>query len=135
MNKKNKMLMFRIPSKYDFQLALKTEEVTRSDVKPFSTFIKKVSVSPHTRQITYENVPDFLEVDYILLKQTTKYRIHFPFVVEITRVEKLPLIKQKNMGYNIDKILGDTGKGEVWYDFEVRKKKSLSINLYLNLLF
>lgn len=127
--------MFRIPSKYDFQLALKTEEVTRSDVKPFSTFIKKVSVSPHTRQITYENVPDFLEVDYILLKQTTKYRIHFPFVVEITRVEKLPLIKQKNMGYNIDKILGDTGKGEVWYDFEVRKKKSLSINLYLNLLF
>ncbi|KAI9487622.1 MAG: hypothetical protein EXX96DRAFT_553994 [Benjaminiella poitrasii] len=105
--------------KFDFQLLLKTEQTTRSDVKPFSTFIKKVAVSPVTRQITYENIPDFLEVDYILLKQTTKYRIHFPFVIEITRVEKLPLIQQKFNNYGIEKILGDTGKGQVWYDLEI----------------
>ncbi|KAI7899635.1 uncharacterized protein BX663DRAFT_459977 [Cokeromyces recurvatus] len=105
--------------KFDFQLLLKTEQTTRSDVKPFTTFIKKVAVSPVTRQITYENIPDFLEVDYILLKQTTKYRIHFPFVIEITRVEKLPLVQQKFNNYGIEKILGDTGKGQVWYDLEV----------------
>ncbi|OBZ82371.1 hypothetical protein A0J61_09580 [Choanephora cucurbitarum] len=105
--------------KFDFQLLLQTEQTARHDVKPYSTFIKKVSVSPVTRQITYENVPDFLEVEYILLKQTTKYRIHFPFVVEITRVEKLPLSAQKFGSYGIDKILGDTGKGQVWYDMEV----------------
>ncbi|KAI8383987.1 hypothetical protein BD560DRAFT_322390 [Blakeslea trispora] len=105
--------------KFDFQMVLQTEQTTRHDVKPYSTFIKKVSVSPVTRQITYENVPDFLEVDYILSKQTTKYRIHFPFVVEITRVEKLPLSAQKFGSYGIDKILGDTGKGQVWYDMDV----------------
>ncbi|KAI8985990.1 hypothetical protein BDB01DRAFT_842815 [Pilobolus umbonatus] len=103
---------------FDFQITLKTEETTRMDVKPYSTFIKKVSVSPHTRQITYENVQDFLEVSHIFLKQTTKYRIHFPFVVEITRIEKLPLIPQASLGYS-EKILGDTGKGEVWYDVEI----------------
>ncbi|KAI8078021.1 uncharacterized protein B0P05DRAFT_471183 [Gilbertella persicaria] len=105
--------------KFDFQMLLKTEQTTRTDVKPYTTFIKKVSVSPVTRQITFENVPDFLEVEYILLKQTTKYRIHFPFVVEITRVEKLPLSPQKFGNYGIDKILGDTGKGQFWYDMEV----------------
>jgi hypothetical protein len=101
-------------------MLLQTEQTTRMDVKPYSTFIKKVAVSPVSRTITYENVPDFLEVDSILLKQTTKYRIHFPFVIEITRVEKLPLVQQRFNGYGIDKILGDTGKGQVWYDLEVQ---------------
>jgi hypothetical protein len=109
-----------IDRKFDFQLSLQTEETTRMDVKPYTTFIKKVAVSPLTRQITYENVPDFLEVEHILLKQTTKYRIHFPFVIEITRIEKLPLIQQRFGGYGINKILGDTGKGQVWYDLEVK---------------
>lgn len=98
---------------------LSTEETTRSDVKPFSTFLRKISISPVTRQITYENVPDFLEVDYILSRQTTKYRIFFPLVVEITRIEKLPLIPQKYDKYGIEKILGDTGNGQVWYELEV----------------
>lgn len=105
--------------KFDFQFLLKTEQTTRTDVKPYTTFIKKVAVCPNTRQITFENVPDFLQMKSILLKQTTKYRIHFPFVVEITRVEKIPLTKQKISNYGIAKIQGDTGKGQVWYDLEV----------------
>ncbi|CAO3643924.1 unnamed protein product [Mucor hiemalis] len=105
--------------KFDFQMLLKTEETTRMDVKPFNTFIKKVAVDPITRIITYENVPDFLEVDSILLKQTTKYRIHFPFVVEITRVEKLPLVQQKFNGFGIEKFQGSAGKGQVWYDLDI----------------
>ncbi|GAA5800274.1 hypothetical protein HPULCUR_005700 [Helicostylum pulchrum] len=105
--------------KFDFQLLLKTEQTTRTDVKPYTTFIKKVAVCPNTRQITFENVPDFLQMKSILLKQTTKYRIHFPFVIEITRVEKIPLSKQKLSNYGIAKIQGDTGKGQVWYDLEV----------------
>lgn len=102
--------------KFDFRLQLQTEETTRADVKPYSTFLKKIMINPVSRQITYENVPDFLEVDYILLRQTTRYRIHFPFVVEITRIEKVPLIQQKFDS----KIAGETGKGQVWYDLEVK---------------
>lgn len=105
--------------KFDFQFLLKTEQTTRTDVKPYSTFIKKVAMCPNTRQITFENVPDFLQMKRILLKQTTKYRIHFPFVVEITRVENIPLSKQKISNYGIAKFQGDTGKGQVWYDLEV----------------
>ncbi|RCI00369.1 hypothetical protein CU097_007108 [Rhizopus azygosporus] len=105
--------------KYDFQMVLQTEDLTRMDVKPYSTFLKKISISPHCRQITYEDVPDFLEVTDIYLKDTTRHRLHFPFVVEITRVEKLPLIPQTSLGYNINKILGDTGRGKVWYTIEI----------------
>ena len=105
--------------KYDWQMSLKTEEYTRVDVKPYNTFIKKVAVDPITRIITFENVPDFLDVDYILLKQTTKYRIHFPFVVEITRVERLPLTQQKFNGFSIEKFQGVPGQGQVWYDLEI----------------
>lgn len=88
------------------------------DVKPFNTFISKVAVNPETRHITFNNVPDFLEVNYILSKQTTLYRIVFPIVAEITRVERLPLVQQID-SYGYEKILGDTGKGQVWYEFEV----------------
>lgn len=118
-NKVTEIDWVSLDRKFDFQMLLKTEELTRTDVRPYNTFIKKVSVCPNTRLITFENVPDFLEVNTILLKQTTKYRIHFPFVVEITRVEKIPLSRQKLSNYGIDKIQGETGKGQVWYDLEV----------------
>lgn len=91
------------------------------DVKPFNTFINRVAVNPETRHITFNNVPDFLEVNYILSKQTTIYRIVFPIVAEITRVERLPLVQQID-SYGYEKILGDTGKGQVWYEFEVRQR-------------
>ena len=75
--------------------------------------------SPITSQLTYENVRDFLEVDHILYKQKTRYRIHFPFLVEITRVERIPIKLQPSNGYGTEKYHGLTGKGEVWYDFQV----------------
>ncbi|KAI7893762.1 uncharacterized protein EV154DRAFT_500723 [Mucor mucedo] len=118
-NKVTEIDWVSLDRKFDFQMLLKTEELTRTDVRPYNTFIKKVAVCPNTRLITFENVPDFLNVRSILLKQTTKYRIHFPFVVEITRVEKLPLVKQKLSSFGIDKIQGETGKGQVWYDLDV----------------
>ncbi|KAI9252444.1 hypothetical protein BY458DRAFT_523009 [Sporodiniella umbellata] len=107
-------------SKLDFQINLEIEELTREDVKPFSTFLKKISISLETRQLTFENIPDFLTVDKIYLKNTTRIRLHFPFVVEVTCVEELPLIPQTSLGYgNINKILADTGSGRVWYTVEI----------------
>ncbi|KAG0172139.1 hypothetical protein DFQ28_004291 [Apophysomyces sp. BC1034] len=105
--------------KFDFQMLLTTEELGRIDVKPFTTFIKKVSISPVTRHMTYENIPKFLEVSYILHKQVMRYKIHYPFVVEITRVEKVPLQPQRIKGHVSDKIMGVTGKGQVWYNCEL----------------
>ena len=101
-------------------MALTTQELGRIDVKPYTKFINKVSVNPYTREMTYENVPDFLEVSHILHKQITRYRIHFPFVVEITRIERVPLVPQQSMSHGNEKILGATGRGNVWYDLEVR---------------
>ncbi|KAI7862821.1 hypothetical protein BDF14DRAFT_1850893 [Spinellus fusiger] len=104
---------------FDFQMTLQTQELGRVDVKPYSTFIKKVSVSPTNNQLTFEDVPDFLVIKYILHKHTTRYRLHYPFVVEITRVERVPLVRQARIGYAPEKILGATGTGSVWYDLEV----------------
>ncbi|KAL9548785.1 hypothetical protein MBANPS3_005528 [Mucor bainieri] len=117
-NKVTEIDWVSLDRKFDFQFLLQTEESTRMDVKPFNTFINRVAVNPETRHITFNNVPDFLEVNYILSKQTTIYRIVFPIVAEITRVERLPLVQQID-SYGYEKILGDTGKGEVWYEFEV----------------
>ncbi|CEP08368.1 hypothetical protein [Parasitella parasitica] len=117
-NKITEIEWVSLDRKFDFQFLLQTEEKTRMDVKPFNTFINKVAVDPKTRQITFNNVPDFLEVNYILSKQTTTYRIVFPIVAEITRVEKLPLVQQRD-SYGYEKMLGDTGKGQIWYEFEV----------------
>ncbi|KAL9556054.1 hypothetical protein PS6_002548 [Mucor atramentarius] len=117
-NKVTEIEWVSLDRKFDFQFLLQTEEKTRMDVKPFNTFINRVAVNPETRHITFNNVPDFLEVNYILSKQTTIYRIVFPIVAEITRVERLPLVQQID-SYGYEKILGDTGKGQVWYEFEV----------------
>ncbi|KAI8645889.1 hypothetical protein BD408DRAFT_360882 [Parasitella parasitica] len=117
-NKVTEIEWVSLDRKFDFQFLLQTEEKTAMNVKPFNTFINKVAVNPETRQITYNNVPDFLEVNYILSKQTTTYRIVFPIVAEITRVERLPLVQQRD-SYGYEKMLGDTGKGQIWYEFEV----------------
>ncbi|KAI8987423.1 hypothetical protein BDF20DRAFT_832361 [Mycotypha africana] len=105
--------------KFDFQLKLETEQKTRTNVKPYTNFINKFCLSPETKQLAFENIPDFLEVDYVLVKQTTRYRIHFPFIVEITRVERIPLATQPYDVSGTFKIIGDIGHGEVWYDVEV----------------
>ncbi|RUS34101.1 hypothetical protein BC938DRAFT_482389 [Jimgerdemannia flammicorona] len=109
--------------KFDFQFSLSKRTTVRHDVKPFNTFIKKVSVSPSTKHIAYQNIPGFLEVTQVLFKQTTQFRIHCPFVVEVSRVEDLPLQQQiqeqKSGDKLIDKRIGLTGEGKVWYELEV----------------
>ncbi|OBZ90180.1 hypothetical protein A0J61_01768 [Choanephora cucurbitarum] len=101
--------------KYDFQLNLTTKELIRKDVKPFTTFIKWISICPITRVMTYEDVNNFLEVEYILLKSTTRYRTGPLFIVEITRYEKVRTKQVKGSS----KKTSLPGQGEVWYDFEV----------------
>lgn len=71
--------------------------------------------SVKSRNITFQNIPDFLDVKQILFKQTQRFRLHYPFIVEITRVELLPLQRQGTTST----ILGHTGKGPVWFEFEV----------------
>lgn len=66
--------------------------------------------------MTFENVPRFVKVDYILFKQTSKYRIMFPFIVEITRIEKVPWHPVADS----IKMTATPGTGDVWYDYEVR---------------
>ncbi|CAH1757223.1 4395_t:CDS:10 [Entrophospora sp. SA101] len=94
---------------------ISTRKALRHDVKPFNTFIKKASVSPTTRIITFENVPDFLEVKQVKNITVNKYKLHFPFIAEVNRVEILPLIPQKNS----NKIQGKTGYGTLYYTIEI----------------
>ncbi|KAI8647907.1 hypothetical protein BD408DRAFT_3527 [Parasitella parasitica] len=101
--------------RYDFKLALNAKQLARCDVKPYTTFIKWVSVCPITRQMSFENVPNFLRVDYVIFKQTTRYTYIFPFVIDIIRVEKVPLVHVANSR----KINAFPGSGDVWYDFEI----------------
>ncbi|KAI8886986.1 hypothetical protein K501DRAFT_52311 [Backusella circina FSU 941] len=106
----------------DFQMTLTTKELVRPDAKPYTTFIKWVSVCPITRLMTFEEVNDFLYVDYVLHKETSRYKAIFPFTLEITRVEKVPLREVKTTQFTKAKKLQcqiNTGSGEVWYDIEL----------------
>ncbi|ORZ15720.1 hypothetical protein BCR42DRAFT_328009 [Absidia repens] len=100
--------------KFDFQMYLNAEELGRIDVKPYSTFLKTMMIDTTNCSMTYDNVENFLKVTHVYYKRTSKHRLHFPFVVEITRVERLPLVPQ-----TFGRILADTGAGDVWYDCEV----------------
>ncbi|KAI8059080.1 uncharacterized protein B0P05DRAFT_559014 [Gilbertella persicaria] len=101
--------------KYDFQLNLTTKELVRPDVKPYTSFIKWVSICPITQLMSFENVPNFLEVNHIIFKSTTRYRTVFPFIVEVSRIEKVPMKPVKGS----QKINAQPGHGEAWYDFEI----------------
>ncbi|KAG2183777.1 hypothetical protein INT43_006788 [Umbelopsis isabellina] len=101
--------------KFDFAFNLTKKDTLRTDIKPFTTFIRKCSVSLKSRSITFQNIPDFLDVKQVLLKHTQYFRLHYPFVVEITRVELLPLQQQSSTGT----IVGHAGNGDVWFEFEL----------------
>ncbi|KAG9300263.1 hypothetical protein G9A89_011336 [Geosiphon pyriformis] len=101
--------------KFDFQMSLAVRKSIRHDVKPFSTFIKKTSVHPPSRVITFENVHDYLHVKSINLKDVTRFKLHYPFVAELTLVEQLPLVKQSNS----KKVQGRTGDGKRYYNLEI----------------
>ncbi|KAL9556029.1 hypothetical protein MBANPS3_002087 [Mucor bainieri] len=118
--------------RYDFKLALTAKHLSRCDVKPYTTFNKWVSVCPITRQMSFENVPNFLEVDHVIFKQTTRYNYHVPFIIDIIRVEKVPMEPVKDS----KKINAFPGSGEAWYDFEIHNmstdppfKSNLSLDI------
>nr|CAG8553794.1 16040_t:CDS:10 [Entrophospora candida] len=94
---------------------ISTRKALRHDVRPFNTFMKKVSISPSTRIITFENVPEFLEVNQVKNITVNKYHLHFPFIAEVNRVEILPLNPQKNS----KKIQGKTDYGTFYYTIEI----------------
>ncbi|CAG8516035.1 698_t:CDS:2, partial [Scutellospora calospora] len=104
---------------FDFGISLASRRILRSDVKPFNTFMKKVSVSPTNNMITYENIVDYLHVKSINYKQVAKYMLHKPFIAELTRIEQVPLSEQSNCR----KMLGKTGHGSYWYTIEVYNDK------------
>ncbi|KAI8987167.1 hypothetical protein BDB01DRAFT_784848 [Pilobolus umbonatus] len=109
--------------KYDFQLTLSTKQLIRCDVKPYNTFIKWVSICPITRQMTFENVPKFLEVSHVLLKEKTKYRVP-PFTLEITKIEVVQMSPVK--GSN-QKITAKPGGDRTWYDIELQYPPHISL--------
>lgn len=65
--------------------------------------------------MSFENIPKFLRVNYIVFKQTTRYKIFSSFIIEITRSEMVPMKPVANT----QKINAYPGTGEAWYDFEV----------------
>lgn len=70
--------------------------------------------------MTFEEVPRFLTVKYIFLKDTSKYKIVSPYIVEITRVEQVVIHNVPNS----NKLRASPGTGNVWYDFEVRNTEN-----------
>ncbi|RHZ87457.1 hypothetical protein Glove_34g88 [Diversispora epigaea] len=104
---------------FDFRMSLAARRLLRTDIKPFSTFIKKTAVSPSS-VITFEHIPDFLHVKSINFKITSRYKLHYPYIAELTKIEQLPLISQLNS----DKIVGRTGKGLVRWTIEIVNDQS-----------
>jgi hypothetical protein len=70
--------------------------------------------------MTFEEVKDFLYVEHVLHKETSRYKV-IPYSLEITRVEKVVLREVKSNQFTKAKKLNcqiNTG-GEVWYDIEL----------------
>ncbi|KAF9093637.1 hypothetical protein BGX23_003082 [Mortierella sp. AD031] len=124
----------------DFEILLQAREgvipdthsaLGRTDVKPFSTFRKKLSLGTHNSHITCRNVQDYLEVRAINFRETRTYEKPGQFTVEIHTIEELKLTKTEG----IDSVTGRTGgNGKLWYEFEVTNdatKKQLQANLKL----
>jgi hypothetical protein len=65
--------------------------------------------------MSFENIPGFLDVEYVIFKQTTRYTYIFPFVIDIIQIEKVPLRPVDGSC----KINAFPGTGEAWYDFEI----------------
>jgi len=115
--------------RYDFSMHLSTRKQIRHDVKPFSTFIKKTSVSPNNRMLTFENIDNYLEVKQVEAKEVYQFKLreNEPFIAEITRVEMLRLDVKDNI-----KVTGKTGSGIVYYTYEIineTTRKTLLDNL------
>lgn len=83
--------------------------------------------SPISLLMTFEEIPNLLRVKYILLKETARYKIIYPFIIEVTQVENVPFTHVSNS----NKLKASPRTGNVWYDFEIRNTendKSFEVN-------
>ncbi|CAG8625033.1 785_t:CDS:2, partial [Acaulospora colombiana] len=101
--------------KFDFALNLSTRRYIRSNIKPFTKFIKRTTISPDQNVITCENIEHLLKVDSISYKTVSKYKLHFPFIAELTRIEKRTLIDQPDF----NKVVGKTEEGNIHWTIEI----------------
>ncbi|CAG8692760.1 203_t:CDS:10, partial [Acaulospora morrowiae] len=100
---------------FDFTISLKTRRLIRPDIKPFSAFIKTTAISPDQNSITCENINDYLYVKSITYKTVSRYKLHFPFIAEVTRVEERILENQKEF----NKIKADCEGSKVHWTVEI----------------
>ncbi|KAG0271068.1 hypothetical protein BGZ95_001187 [Linnemannia exigua] len=117
----------------DFEILLQAREgvihdtnsaLGRTDVKPFSTFRKKLSLGTHNSHITCRNVQDYLEVRAINFRETRTYEKPGQFTVEIHKIEELELVRTEG----IDSVTGRTGgNGKLWYEFEKQLQENLKL--------
>ncbi|CAG8552185.1 1133_t:CDS:2 [Paraglomus occultum] len=107
--------------KFDVQFTMAKRRSIRSDIKPFNMFIKKVSITPSTNRISFEDIPELLKVKSIYRKTTRKFKLHKPFMAEFSRIEKVPIQNQQ-----FQKRLGKTGEGKIHYTIEIINRENKS---------
>ncbi|KAF8934753.1 hypothetical protein BGZ58_005465 [Dissophora ornata] len=122
----------------DFEILLQAREgvihdtksaLGRTDVKPFSTFRKKLSIGTHNSHITCYDINGYLEVLSINFKETRTYVKPEGFTVVIHKIEELKL--QRTAG--LDAVTARTfGNGRKWYEIEVHNE-NINRNLLSNL--
>ncbi|KAI9280026.1 hypothetical protein BY458DRAFT_431094, partial [Sporodiniella umbellata] len=101
----------------DFQIALSLKETIRADVKPFTTFVKTISVDPVAGTITLEEVEGFLKVNHILHKKEFLYSFD-QYRIAITRVQKFTT-SEAPMNYHQIRRQIIAELGDVSYEIEV----------------
>ncbi|KAG1350740.1 hypothetical protein G6F62_003176 [Rhizopus arrhizus] len=120
--------------KLDFQMTLKIRDLVRKDAKPFTTFVKYISINPVTRALMFENIPQFLRVQYILKKESMQHKTN-NFIIEITRVEKLHIREAPMNRYHDNrKQLMAEASDDCWFEIEVfdsQHQRHFDLNLEL----
>ncbi|KAG0244289.1 hypothetical protein BGX31_009368 [Mortierella sp. GBA43] len=118
----------------DFQILLQAREgvipdtksaLGRTDVKPFSTFRKKLSIGTHNSHITCYNIKekgkDYLEIHEIVLRESKTYELPDQFTLVIHQVKELEVIR--NEGLESVRAEAD-GHARVWFEVEIYSEKA-----------
>ncbi|KAK9729754.1 hypothetical protein K7432_000002 [Basidiobolus ranarum] len=99
---------------YDFQLKIWTRKHLRHDAKPYSTFLKNISINRDDLRITYKDIPNFIRVKRIKLKKKIFYKINDHFTLELTFVTLL----NSNESF-CGRMEADPSKGESYFTMRV----------------
>ncbi|ORX95749.1 hypothetical protein K493DRAFT_22761 [Basidiobolus meristosporus CBS 931.73] len=71
---------------YDFQLKIWTRKHLRHDIKPYTTFLKNISINPSDLKFVYRDDDRHIRVKQIKLKRKQFYRIDDHLTLELTLV-------------------------------------------------